>query len=199
MSESNPDIVYVGTGESDIRGNVAQGDGVWTTDGRRPDLDPRRPCETRQISRIRIHPTNPDIVYVAAGHAFGPNPHRGVYKTTDGGKTWRSVLFRNDQTGVSDLILDPTNPDVLYAAFWQAERTPWSLESAAPGSGIFKTTDGGETGRSSPRTPGLPQGAVGQHRPRGVGGEAVARVGDHREPTRAACTAPTTAARRGRG
>src|SRR5438309_11189101 len=121
VSESNPDIVYVGTGEYPIRGNVAHGDGVFkTTDGGKTwklvGL-----AETQQISRVRVHPTNPDVVWVGAqGHAFGPNAERGVYKTTDGGATWRKLLFRNDSTGISDLVLDPANPDVLYAAFWQA-------------------------------------------------------------------------------
>jgi photosystem II stability/assembly factor-like uncharacterized protein len=102
--------------------------------------------ETRHIARVRVHPTNPDIVYVGAlGHAFGPNPERGVYKTTDGGTTWNRILFRNDSTGISDLVMDPNDPNTLYAAFWHAYRTPWMLNSGGPGGGIFKTTDGGAT------------------------------------------------------
>src|SRR2546427_307000 len=93
---------------------------------------------TQQLSRGGVQPANPDIVWVGAqGHAFGPNAERGVYKTTDGGKTWNKVLFRNDSTGISDLVLDPSNPDVLYAAFWQAQRKPWQLVSGGPGGGIF--------------------------------------------------------------
>ena len=123
VAPSAPDVVYVGGGEYPIRGNVAHGDGVWkTTDGGKTWTSLGL-AETQQIARVRVHPTNPDIVYVAAqGHAFGPNPERGVYKTSDGGKTWNKVLFRNDSTGAADLILDPTNPNVLYAGLWQAVR-----------------------------------------------------------------------------
>ena len=162
ISESNPDIVYVGTGEYPIRGNVSHGDGVfksidggktWTSVGL---------ADTRQISRVRVHPTNPDIVYVGAqGHVFGPNSERGVFKTTDGGKTWRRVLYRNDSTGITDLVLDPNNPDIIYAAFWQAWRTPWQLVSGGAGSGIFKSTDGGEHWTELTRNPGMPAGVIG--------------------------------------
>ena len=162
VSESNPDIVYVGTGEFPIRGNVSHGDGVWkTTDGGKTWTFLGL-AETQQIARVRVHPTNPDIVYVAAqGHAFGPNPERGVYKTTDGGKTWNKVLFRNDSTGAADLILDPSNPDVLYAGLWQAVRRPWTLVSGGPGSGMFKSTDGGEHWTELTKNPGLPTGLWG--------------------------------------
>ncbi len=162
VSESNPDIVYVGTGEYPIRGNVSHGDGVFkTTDGGKK-WELVGLAETGQISRVRVHPTNPDVVWVGAqGHAFGPNSERGVFKTTDGGKTWRKVLFRNDSTGVSDLVLDPSNPDVLYAAFWQAQRKPWQLVSGGSGGGIFKSTDGGEQWTELTRNPGLPPGLLG--------------------------------------
>jgi len=134
VSASNPDIVYVGTGEFPIRGNVSRGDGVFkTTDGGKT-WTALGLAGTRQIARVRVHPANPDIVYVAAqGDPFGPSPDRGVYKSTDGGKTWTKVLFRNDSTGASDLIMDPSNPDVLYATLWQTRRRPWTLTSdAAP-------------------------------------------------------------------
>ena len=162
VSESNPDILYVGTGEFPIRSNVSHGDGVFkTTDGGRT-WTPVGLAETQQISRVRVHPTNPDVVWVGAqGHAFGPNNERGVYKTTDGGKTWRQVLFRNDSTGVSDLVLDPSNPDVLYAAFWQAQRYPWKLVSGGAGGGLFTSTDGGEHWTEITRNPGLPTGLLG--------------------------------------
>jgi len=162
VSESNPDIVYVGTGEYPIRGNVAAGDGVWkTTDGGKTWTSLGL-AETQQISRVRVHPTNPDIVWVGAqGHAYGPNAERGVYKTTDGAKTWNKVLFRNDSTGVSDLVLDPSNPDVLYAAFWQAQRYPWKLVSGGQGGGLFKSTDGGEHWTEITHNPGLPAGVWG--------------------------------------
>src|SRR5260370_10979426 len=133
VSESRPDVVYVGTGEYAIRGNVSQGDGVWkTTDGGKTWTSLGL-AETHQIARVRVHPKNPDVVLVAAqGHACGPNPQRGVSKTSDGGKTWKRVLFRNDSTGASDLMLHPANPDIVYAALWQPARHPRPLTSAPP-------------------------------------------------------------------
>ncbi|HET7790603.1 MAG TPA: glycosyl hydrolase [Gemmatimonadales bacterium] len=162
VSESKPDIVYVGTGEYAIRGNVSHGDGVWKTTDAGKTWTSVGLAETRQISRVRVHPSNPDIVYVAAqGHAFGPNPERGIYKTTDGGKTWTKVLFKNDSTGASDLAMDPSNPEVLYAAFWQVERRPWALSSGGAGGGIWKTTDGGAHWTELTHNPGLPKGLLG--------------------------------------
>ena len=161
VSESNPDIVYVGTGEYAIRGNVSHGDGVFkTTDGGHKwtwlGL-----AETQQIARVRVHPTNPDIAWVAAqGHVYGPNSERGIYKTTDGGKTWRKVLFRNDSTGAADLVVDPSNPDILYASFWQVYRKPWTLNSGGAGSSIYKSTDGGEHWTELTRNSGLPRGPL---------------------------------------
>src|SRR5882762_1204571 len=162
VSESNPDIVYVGTGEFPIRGNVAAGDGVWkTTDGGKTWTSLGL-AETQQISRVRVHPTNPDIVWVGAqGHAYGPNAERGVFKTTDGGKTWRKLLFRNDSTGISDLVPDPSSSTVLYAAFWQAQRKPWQLISGGAGGGIFKSSDGGENWTELTHNSGLPTGLLG--------------------------------------
>src|SRR6478672_604527 len=162
VSESDPDVVYVGTGEHAIRGNVSHGDGVFksTDDGKTWSYVGL--AATQQIARVRIHPTNPDILWVAAfGHVFGPNSDRGVFKTTDGGKTWRKVLYRNDSTGITDLVLDPNNPEIVYAAFWQAWRTPWQLVSGGAGSGIFKSTDGGEHWTELTRNPGLPAGVIG--------------------------------------
>ena len=162
ISESNPDIVYVGGGEYPIRGNVSHGDGVWRSSDAGKTWASLGLTDTRQISRVRVHPTNPDIVYVGAqGHVFGPSAERGVYKTTDGGKTWRKILFRNDSTGITDLVMDAKDPETLYAAFWQAWRTPWQLVSGGAGSGIFKTTDGGEHWTEITRNPGLPQGVIG--------------------------------------
>ncbi len=163
QSESNPDVVYAGGGETQIRGNVSYGDGVWkTTDGGKTWTSMGLK-ETQYISRIRIHPTNPDIAYVGAlGHAFGAGPDRGVYKTVDGGKTWKKILFRNDSTGVADLIMEPGNPNVLYATFWQAFRGPWTFSSGGPGSGIFKTTDGGDHWTEISHNQGLPTGLLGR-------------------------------------
>jgi photosystem II stability/assembly factor-like uncharacterized protein len=162
VSESNPDIVYVGTGEYPIRGNVSHGDGVYkTTDGGKTWVYVGL-ADTRQISRVKVHPKNPDVVYVGAmGHVYAPNSARGVYRSADGGKSWKRILFRNDSTGVSDLVMDPSDPNVLYAALWQAGRKPWQLSSGGAGSGIFKTTDGGGTWKELTRNPGLPKGVVG--------------------------------------
>ncbi|HVT39919.1 MAG TPA: glycosyl hydrolase [Gemmatimonadaceae bacterium] len=164
VSESNPDIVWAGGGESDIRGNAAPGEGVWITrDAGRSWTRIEFFDVKNHVNRIRIHPSNPDIVWIGVlGHAFGPNEQRGVFKTSDGGKTWKKVLYRDEKTGVSDLALDATNPNVLYAAFWNAYRTPWSLNSGGPGGGIFKSTDGGETWRELTASPGLPKGILGK-------------------------------------
>ena len=157
VSDSNPDIVYAGMGEVALRGNIIQGDGVYkTTDAGRSwthlGLD-----KTMAIGRVRVHPSNPDIVYVAAlGDPYGPNPERGIFKSTDGGKTWSKVLFRSDKAGAVDLTMDARNPDVLYAGFWEVFRTPHSLSSGGPGSGLFKTTDGGATWTELTKNPGLP-------------------------------------------
>ena len=163
VAPSNPDIVYVGGGEYPIRGNTAHGDGMWkTVDGgrtwQRAGLD-----STRHIADVVVHPTNPDIVWAGVlGHVFAPTAERGVFKSTDGGKRWRRTLFRNDSTGVTDLVIDPNDPNVLYAALWQAGRTPWMLVSGGAGSGIFKSTDGGESWTEITRAPGLPaEGFVG--------------------------------------
>jgi photosystem II stability/assembly factor-like uncharacterized protein len=146
VSESDPNVLYVGTGESPIRGNVSHGDGVYkSTDGGRSWKNVGLE-KTRQISRIRIHPSNPDLVYVAAqGHVWGTNPERGIYRSEDGGKSWKKVLFVDEKTGAADLSMDPNNPRILYAAFWQAMRHPWELVDGGPGSSLYKSTDGGET------------------------------------------------------
>ncbi|MEP6690410.1 MAG: glycosyl hydrolase, partial [Gemmatimonadaceae bacterium] len=162
VAESNPDIVYVGTGEYPIRGNVSHGDGVFKTTDAGKTWSYIGLKETRQISRVLVDAKNPDLVYVAAqGPYWGPNKERGIYKTTDGGKTWRQLLFRNDSTGASDLVIDPSNASVMYAAFWQTYRNSWKLESGGPGGGIFKSVDGGEHWTDLSKNPGLPKGITG--------------------------------------
>jgi len=157
VAASNPDIVYVGMGETELRGNIIQGDGVYKTTDAGKTWTSIGLGKTRAIARIRIHPTNPDVAYVAAlGDPYGPNPERGVFRTKDGGKTWDRVLFRDDKTGAVDLAMDPNNPDVLYAGLWEVFRTPYSLSSGGPGSGLFKTTDGGTTWTELTKKPGLP-------------------------------------------
>jgi photosystem II stability/assembly factor-like uncharacterized protein len=163
VADSDPSVIYVGMGECCIRGDVSHGDGVykstdagntWTHVG----LD-----DTRHIARVRIHPQNPDLVYVAAlGHAFGPNNQRGVFRSTDGGKSWDHILFRSDKAGAIDLSMAPHNPRLLYAAIWEAQRTPWSLTSGGPDSALYKSTDGGETWVELTNNPGLPAGLKGR-------------------------------------
>jgi photosystem II stability/assembly factor-like uncharacterized protein len=161
VAESDPNVVYVGTGEAPIRGNVSHGDGVYkSTDAGRTwkNVGLR---DTRQISRIRVHPKNPDLVYVAAqGHVWGPNAERGIFRSEDGGKSWKKILFVDDKTGASDLSMDPANPRILYAAFWQVVRHPWELVNGGPGSSLWKTTDGGDTWKKL--TQGLPEGTWGK-------------------------------------
>jgi photosystem II stability/assembly factor-like uncharacterized protein len=162
VDERNPDVVWVGGGEYAIRGNVSHGDGVWkTTDGAKT-WQYMGLKETQQIARIILDPRNSDVAFVAAlGHVWGATPDRGVYKTTDGGKTWKKILFRNDSTGAIELVMDPSNPDVLYAALWQAGRKPWLLISGGNGGGIFKTTDGGDHWTEITHNQGLPSGIIG--------------------------------------
>ena len=158
VSESNPDVVYVGMGETQLRGNIIQGDGVYKTTDAGKSWTHLGLEKTRAIGRVRVHPTNPDIVYVAAlGDPYGSTPDRGVFKSTDGGKTWNRVLFRNDKTGAVDLVMDPKAPDTLYAGLWEVFRTPHSMSSGGPGGGLFKTTDGGQTWTEATSNPGLPK------------------------------------------
>jgi photosystem II stability/assembly factor-like uncharacterized protein len=162
VAPSNPDVVYVGGGEFAIRGNVSHGDGMWkTTDGGKTWVNIGL-NDSRQIAKVRVHPTNPELVYAAVqGHVWGPNAERGIFRSKDGGKNWQKVLFRDDSTGAADLVMDPANPNVLYAGFWQAHRKPWTLVSGGKGSGMFKTTDGGDTWTEITRNAGLPKGLWG--------------------------------------
>jgi photosystem II stability/assembly factor-like uncharacterized protein len=162
VAPSDPTILYVGEGESTLRGNVSEGFGIWRTDDGGRSWKNLGLKDTRHIIRIVVHPKNPDIVWVAAiGHLFGSNTERGIFKTTDGGKTWKKVLYINDQTGCSDLVMEPGNPSVLYAGTWRIQRTPYSLESGGDGGGIWKSIDGGDTWKNISANKGLPKGLWG--------------------------------------
>ncbi|WP_291777598.1 glycosyl hydrolase [Cecembia sp.] len=162
VAPSDPNIIYVGGGEKTVRGNVSYGYGFWKSTDAGKTWDHLGMEETRFISRIRVHPNNPDVVYAAVlGDIFKPTNMRGVYKSTDGGKTWDRKLFVNEQSGAVDLILDPNNPEIVYASTWQLKRTPYSLESGGPGSKMFKSTDGGDNWTEISRNPGLPEGTLG--------------------------------------
>ena len=157
VSESNPDVVYLGMGETELRGNIIQGDGVYRSpDGGRTWTHAGL-AATQAIARVRVHPAKPDVVFVAAfGNPYGPNVDRGVFRSIDGGRSWQKVLYRNDRTGACDLVFDPRNPDVIYAALWEAFRTPYSLSDGGPGGGLFKSVDGGTTWAELTKHPGLP-------------------------------------------
>ncbi|MGA7258839.1 MAG: hypothetical protein WBX09_19480 [Terracidiphilus sp.] len=163
IAPSNPKIIYVGTGDSAPRNTVLTGDGIYkSTDGGKTwtfmGLG-----ETHIIGRIIVDPGNPDVVYVAAlGHLFGPNPERGVFKSTDGGQTWKRILYVDDETGAITLAMDPSNPSVVYASMWQVSRAHWTFSSGGPGSGIYKTTDGGGNWTNISHLPGLPTGIFGR-------------------------------------
>ncbi|HEV2783513.1 MAG TPA: hypothetical protein VGX25_29360 [Actinophytocola sp.] len=160
---TNPDVVYIGMGEVDLRGDVIPGDGVYkTTDGGRTWRHLGL-TDSQMIGKIRLDPANCDRVFVAAlGHAFGPNAERGVFRSTNGGASWERVLFRDKQTGAVDLVLDPSNPNVLYASLWQVIRRPWLLSSGGDTGGLFKSTDGGTTWTELTANPGLPALPIGK-------------------------------------
>lgn len=147
VAESDPNVVYVGMGESPVRGvTTSHGDGVYKSTDAGKTWTHLGLEKTRQISGVAVHPQNPDLVYVAAqGMSWAPNPERGIYRSNDGGQTWELVLHVDERTGASDLSMDFTNPRILYAAFWEHQRLPWQVISGGPGSGLYKSTDGGDT------------------------------------------------------
>ena len=162
VSEWDPNVIYVGGGEKTVRGNVSPGDGMWKSVDAGDTWTRAGLEDSQHISRVRIHPKNSDIAYAAVmGHLFGPNDQRGVFRTTNGGDSWERVLFVSDEVGAVDLAMDPTNPRILYASFWRVKRTPYSLESGGPGSGIYKSVDGGDTWEELTRNEGLPRGMIG--------------------------------------
>jgi photosystem II stability/assembly factor-like uncharacterized protein len=164
VAESDPDVVYLGTGSDDIRSNVSTGRGVYKSTDGGATWHFAGLYAVGQIGAVRIHPTNPNVAWVAAiGDAFKPTAERGVYKTTDGGKTWRQVLFVSDSIGAADLEVNPANPDIVYAWMWRGERRPWTIISgaqASSGEGFYKSTDGGE--HFTKITNGLPNALIGK-------------------------------------
>jgi len=163
ISQSNPDIIYVGMGEPQMRNNVTWGDGVYKSVDSGETWIHLGLEDTKHISQVRIHPTNPNIVYVGAyGHAFGPNEERGVFKTTDGGKSWKKILYKSPTAGVIDLFLNPSRPDELFASVWEFERKAWGPKTGGAESGLWKTTDGGDHWTEITRNNGLPEGRMGR-------------------------------------
>ena len=161
VSPSQPNIVYVGSGEANIRGNVAAGNGIYkSTDAGKTWTHVWK--QEGQIGTMAVHPANPDVAFAAVlGHAFGPNAERGVYRTRDGGKTWQQVLQKDADTGASDVAIDPSNPGIVFAGLWQARRRPWEMTSGGPGSGLYVSRDGGDSWKQLTGN-GLPEGAWGK-------------------------------------
>jgi len=175
VSKSDPNVIYVGEGEQTLRGNVSSGKGIWRSTDAGESWQFLGLKESEHISRIRIHPQNPDIVYVAAiGNLWKPNTMRGVYKSIDGGKNWHRILYVSDKAGAGDLVLDPNNPRIMYAATWQMKRNGYRMDSGGPDSKMFKSTDSGETWKEISANKGLPTG------PWGIVGLAVSPVNSNR-------------------
>jgi photosystem II stability/assembly factor-like uncharacterized protein len=163
LAPSEPSVIYAGMGESTIRNNASSGDGVYRSVNGGLTWDHLGLEATRHISSVRVDPTDSDTVYVAAlGHAHGPNPERGIYRTRDGGASWDLVLNRGEDAGAADLCIDPRNPRILYATLWQGRRLPWRLDSGGPGSGLWRSADGGGSWEDLSRRPGMPKGVMGR-------------------------------------
>ena len=163
VSESNPDIVYIGMGETELRGNIMLGDGVYKSVDAGKTWKHLGLDETQAIAKIRVHPKNPDIVYVAAlGHPYGENPERGIFKSVNGGKSWDKVLYKSSKAGAIDLVMDPNDPETLYATIWQVYRTPYKMLGGGPDCGIYKSSDGGKSWKDISENKGLPERPLGK-------------------------------------
>ena len=162
VAESDPNVIYVGEGEQTLRNNVSSGWGVWKSTDAGASWRHIGLSDSRHISRIRIHPKNPDVVYVAAmGNLWKPNEMRGIYRSIDGGTTWKKVLYINETAMAGDLAMDPNNPRILYAATWNMKRNGYRMDSGGPDSKLWKSTDGGETWENLSDKPGMPKGING--------------------------------------
>ena len=162
VSESDPNVIYVGEGEQTLRGNVSSGHGVWKSQDAGETWEFIGLEGSEHISRIRIHPTNPDLVYVAAiGNLWKPNETRGVYRSKNGGESWEKILYESDKAGAGELILDPNNARILYAATWEMKRNGYRMDSGGPDSKLYKSTDGGDTWTNISSYKGLPKGTWG--------------------------------------
>ena len=163
VCEANPDVVYVSTGETELRGNIMPGNGLYKTSDGGKTWASIGLKEVQNFSRVRVDPKNCDTVFAGGfGHYGVPGADRGVYKSTDGGKSWRKVLYRDPNSGAVDISIDPKNPSVVYAALWEAWRKPWGMSSGGPGSGLFKSSDGGEHWTELTHNPGMPPGLIGK-------------------------------------
>ena len=163
VSTADPNVIYAGTGETSIRGNVSHGDGIYKSVDAGLSWRHMGLSDSRHIGKIQVHPRDSDIVYAAAlGHAFGPNEQRGVFRSRDGGENWEKVLYKSDNAGSHDVSMDVNNPRILFAAIWQAQRYPHRLESGGPECGLWRSMDGGDSWEEVSRKPGLPQGVLGK-------------------------------------